>query len=46
MSPSALGRVHSRVRLMAVEGGEVGKQVGVDGASVRWLSYLAEQGFP
>ena len=45
MSPSAVGLVLSCVKLVAVEGAEVGKQVGADRTSLRWLSSLAEQGF-
>lgn len=45
ISPSVLGLVHSCVKLMAVEGGEVCKQVGDEGTSLRWLSYLAELSF-
>lgn len=45
ISPSVLGLVHSCGKLMAVEGGEVCKQVGGKGTSLRWLSYLAEQSF-
>lgn len=43
--PSVLRLVHSCAKLMAVEGGEVCKQVGDEGTSLRWLSYLAEQSF-
>lgn len=37
MSPSVLGLVHSCVKLMAIEGGEVCKQVRKGRASYRWL---------
>lgn len=45
ISPSAVGLVLSCVKLVAVEGAEVGKQVGADRTSLRWLSSLAEQVF-
>lgn len=43
ISPSVPRLVRSCVKLMAVEGGEVCKQVGDERTSLRWLSYLAEQ---
>lgn len=45
ISPSVLRLEHSCGKLIAVEGDEVSKQVGDEGTSLRWLSYLAEQSF-
>lgn len=46
ISPSVLGLVHSCVKLTAVEGGEVCTQVGREGTSLRWLSYLPNEVSP